>query len=97
MKKKSLSERYADDILTDNTKIVMYSQCKNCKYRDGRGTSWDYHGYQKGICKKWDGKVDGTGYKPKMLNDYHNPDWEKCFMYREDTEIPNTCKSPFDK
>lgn len=31
--KKTLEERLAEDILTDNTKIPKYEQCKNCRFR----------------------------------------------------------------
>lgn len=31
--KKSLEERYGSEILTDNTKIPKYEQCKNCIFR----------------------------------------------------------------
>lgn len=31
--KKSLEERYGSEILTDNTKIPKYEQCKDCKFR----------------------------------------------------------------
>lgn len=32
-KGKSLSDRLADDIMTDNTKINSYAQCRDCMYR----------------------------------------------------------------
>lgn len=31
--RKTLEERLADDILTDNTKIPKYEQCKDCMFR----------------------------------------------------------------
>ena len=34
MEKKTLSERYADEVLTDNTALNHYSQCKGCVFRD---------------------------------------------------------------
>ena len=32
-KKKSLEERYGNEVLTDNTKIPKYEQCKDCYFR----------------------------------------------------------------
>lgn len=32
-KKKTLEERYGNEILTDNTKIPKYEQCKDCSFR----------------------------------------------------------------
>lgn len=32
-KKKSLEERLENDILTDNTKLPKYEQCKTCRFR----------------------------------------------------------------
>lgn len=31
--KKTLEERYGKEILTDNTKILKYEQCKDCRFR----------------------------------------------------------------
>lgn len=31
--KKTLEERYGREILTDNTKILKYEQCKDCCFR----------------------------------------------------------------
>lgn len=49
--KKSLEERYADEVLSDNTQIEKYRQCKNCIFRDG-GTVYSNH-YQKGCCRMY--------------------------------------------
>jgi hypothetical protein len=48
MEKKTLFERYKDDILTDNTALDKYRQCKNCVFRDD-GTIYANH-YQKASC-----------------------------------------------
>ena len=34
--KKTLEERYADEVLTDNAALNHYSQCKDCIFRDKR-------------------------------------------------------------
>lgn len=41
MEKKSLSNRYADEVLSDNTD--QYSQCKDCLFRD-------MINHKKGVC-----------------------------------------------
>lgn len=46
--KKSLEERYTDEVLTDNTQFDKCRQCKNCIFRDD-GTVYSNH-YQKGCC-----------------------------------------------
>jgi hypothetical protein len=51
MKNKSLEERYADDILTDNAALDKYRQCKDCIFRDD-GTIYSNH-YQKGCCRMY--------------------------------------------
>ena len=49
--KKSLEERYADEVLSDNTQIEKNRQCKYCIFRDG-GTVYSNH-YQKGCCRMY--------------------------------------------
>lgn len=48
MKEKTLFERYKRDILTDNTALDKYRQCKDCVFRND-GTVYANH-YQKGSC-----------------------------------------------
>lgn len=49
--KKSLEERYADEVLSDNTQFEKYHQCKNCIFRDD-GTVYS-NNYQKGCCRMY--------------------------------------------
>lgn len=51
MEKKTLEERYGDEILTDNTKLSKYEQCKDCIYQDD-GTVYSNR-YDKGSCQKY--------------------------------------------
>lgn len=56
MEKKTLEERLADDILTDNAALKHYSQCKDCIFRDKRIISGVECGYDKCVCHIY-GKV----------------------------------------
>lgn len=47
-KEQTLTERYAKEVLTNNTALDKYRQCKDCVFRDG-GTIYSDH-YQKGCC-----------------------------------------------
>lgn len=49
VEKKTLEERYADEVLTDNTQFDKCRQCKDCIFRDD-GTVYSSH-YQKGCCR----------------------------------------------
>ncbi len=46
-KQKTLEERYADDILTDNAALNHYSQCKDCIFRD----NVTVNGWEKCFCR----------------------------------------------
>ena len=48
MEYKTLFEKYSNDVLTDNTQIKKYEQCKDCQFNDRgmRGTP----DYKKGFC-----------------------------------------------
>lgn len=48
--KKTLEERYADEILTDNAALNHYSQCKDCIFRDKRLVGGEECGYDKSVC-----------------------------------------------
>lgn len=48
--KETLSERYAGDILTDNTKIPKYEQCKDCLFRKSEINGVFYDNYRKSCC-----------------------------------------------
>lgn len=47
--KPTVTERYFDEVLTDNTALDKYRQCKDCIFRDD-GTVYSNH-YQKGCCR----------------------------------------------
>ena len=48
--KKTLEERYADEMLTDNSALNHYSQCKDCIFRDKRIIFGEEGGYDKCVC-----------------------------------------------
>lgn len=48
--KKTLEERYGSEILTDNTKISKYKQCKDCSFRKSRINGVLYDDYRKTCC-----------------------------------------------
>lgn len=50
-KEKTLEERYEKDILTDNTSLNKYQQCKDCFFRDRTAVNGVECGWQKGNCK----------------------------------------------
>ena len=63
MEYKSLFEKYSDDVLTDNTQIPEYEQCKDCRHSKSgmRGTP----DYKKCYCAIFPyGESDG---KPKGI------------------------------
>lgn len=72
--KKSIEDRYADEVLTDNTALDKYRQCKTCAFRDD-GTVYSNH-YQKGCCQMY----RYPNFKPSgvMLNT------EFCEFYMKD-------------
>ena len=87
-----------DEQFTDNTKFTNFEQCKDCKYRDGRGTDWDWMGFQKVTCQMFMGAVTGF-YKPLSFDGdlmrRGGKTADECPFYEEDTEIENTAVSPF--
>lgn len=58
MEKKTLDERYSNEILTDNTRLSKYEQCRDCIFRDD-GTPFSNR-YDKGCCQKF----PYPGFKP---------------------------------
>lgn len=50
MEKKTFSERYADEVLTDNAALNHYSQCKGCIFRDKTTISGEECGWEKAVC-----------------------------------------------
>ncbi len=49
--KKTLEERYADEILTNNEILNHYSQCKDCIFRDKTTVNGKECGYNKCVCR----------------------------------------------
>lgn len=58
--KKSLEERYADEVLTDNSALNHYSQCKNCAFRDKRLIGDEEYGYDKSVCRIYGSRTAST-------------------------------------
>ena len=95
--KKSLEERYADEILTDNSALNHYSQCKNCAFRDKRLIGGEEYGYDKSVCRIYGKRTASTlkasdgslffPYTPIEVEDkpqgvYDNT--EKCEYYEKE-------------
>lgn len=95
--KKSLEERYADEVLTDNSALNHYSQCKNCAFRDKRLIGDEEYGYDKSVCRIYGSRTASTlkasdgkpffSYTPIEANDkpqgvYDNT--EKCEYYEKE-------------
>lgn len=51
MEKKTLEERYGDEILTDNTALNHFKQCKDCLFRDRTSVQGKECGWDKGCCR----------------------------------------------
>lgn len=51
VEKKTMEERYADEILSDNAALNHYSQCKDCIFRDKRIVGGEEIGYDKCVCR----------------------------------------------
>ncbi|MBQ6713247.1 MAG: hypothetical protein IJN28_05635 [Selenomonadales bacterium] len=50
-KKKTLQERWDEEILTDNTQFEYCKQCKDCTFQSD-GSVWSNH-YTKASCQKY--------------------------------------------
>ncbi len=81
----TLAERYANDIMTDNTKIVNFRQCADCVYRLEKGTEWDYLGFQKVTCQIFNGKDVPEKPLRYSLNE-DDPMYLKCKLYKQDPD-----------
>lgn len=94
--KKTLEERLSDDILTDNTVLNHYSQCKDCIFRDKRIVNGKEYGYDKCVCKIY-GKISAkhtneitpdffsyvpVEYEDKPTGVYENT--ERCEFYEKE-------------
>lgn len=95
--KKSFEERYADEVLTDNSALNHYSQCKNCAFRDKRLIGGEEYGYDKSVCRIYGSRTASTlktsdgkpffSYTPIETEDkpqgvYDNT--EKCEYYEKE-------------
>ena len=74
MKEKTLSERYGDEVLTDNTQIPKCEQCKDCVFRSD-GTVWT-NDYRKGSCALYP--------YPSMKPSGVKNNTEKCEYYEKE-------------
>lgn len=97
--KKTLEERLADDILTDNAALNHFSQCKDCIFRDKRpGWGGVECGYDKCVCHIY-GRISAMhtnetypgyfSYTPIEPNDkpmeiYHNTG--QCDYYEKEKQ-----------
>jgi hypothetical protein len=74
MEKKTLSERYADEQLSDNSAVQKYEQCKNCIFRDD-GTVYS-NDYRKSCCRMY----PYPKFKPISVMDGS----ERCEYYEQE-------------
>lgn len=51
MEQKTLEERLADDILTDNKALNHFAQCRDCIFRDKKIIGGKEYGYDKCVCR----------------------------------------------
>ena len=49
--KQTLEERLLNDILTDNSSLNQYAQCKDCFFRDKTIVNGTECGWKKGMCR----------------------------------------------
>ncbi len=49
-KMKTLEERYADDVLMDNTKLPKFEQCRDCVFRRIKINGNTIDDYRRGSC-----------------------------------------------
>jgi len=82
---KSIVDRYGDEVLTDNSKIIKFRQCIDCVHRADRGTALDWLGFQKQFCRQFDG--ERTPFKPLEFSlDEDDPEYMECLLYCKDTD-----------
>ena len=48
--RKTLEERYEDEVLSDNAALNHYSQCKDCMFRDKTSVDGEECGWKKCFC-----------------------------------------------
>lgn len=61
---KSLFERYGDEILTDNSALNHFAQCKDCIFRDKTTVRGKECGWNKANCRIYE---DGVQDKPHEI------------------------------
>ncbi len=88
-REKSLEERYADDILTDNTALDKYRQCKTCAFRDKTEVQGKECGWIKGVCEVF----QHPSFKPDDV--MRNRD--VCDYYLDPDDIKVNYKKELDK
>lgn len=57
--KKTLEERYGDEVLSDNAALNHFSQCKDCIFRDKRIMDGKEYGWDKCVCHIY-GKISAA-------------------------------------
>lgn len=72
----TVTELYADEMLTDNSKISYCEQCKECRFWGNDEEDYFSNKYNKGNCDKYP-IADGITKPDGILNNY-----EAC-MFRE--------------
>ncbi|MCI8811556.1 MAG: hypothetical protein HFF84_15985 [Oscillibacter sp.] len=77
MEKKSLFERYGDEILTNNSVLNHFAQCRDCRFRDMTTVRGEECGWDKSFCLIY----EPPEYKPHEV--YKNT--ESCEYYEKDT------------
>lgn len=95
---KTLEERLADDILTDNAALNHFSQCKDCIFRDKTSAFGKEIGYEKCVCRMY-GRISAArinetypnffSYTPiepgdKPMEIYHNTG--QCEFYEKEKQ-----------
>lgn len=78
MVEKTLEERLEGDILTDNTKIPKYEQCKDCMFRKSEINGIMYDNYRKSCCMIFP--------YPKMKSIQFYDGSAKCEFYEKTSE-----------
>lgn len=74
--KKTLEERYGNEVLTDNTKIPKYEQCKDCIFRKIKINGVEIDDYRRASCEIF------STPKMKPMEFYHGS--AKCEFYEKE-------------
>lgn len=76
MEKKTLENRYANEVLSDNTVIPKFEQCKNCIFRKITINGKTVDDYRRGSCMMY----PSPKMKPLQLKDGS----EQCDYYEQE-------------